>query len=105
MTKKNTDNKGNAKSVEKVIQNAEIEYPVTYELKAVMNTSVSDDENKEKLSALLIEHGIVNKYIGNKKSSKGTYVSYNYEVTLNSKVQMENLYASLKELPGLKFAL
>ncbi len=89
----------------KEIDNAKIEFPVTFQLKAVMDSSVTDENNKENISAVLESLEIKNKCTGSKKSSKGTYVSYNYQVTLISKLQLETLYDKLKGVPGLKFAI
>ena len=82
-----------------------IEFPVTFNLKAVMSGTGSDDENKKKIVALFSELGIKNKYQDKKASSKGTYTSFTFEVTLNSREEMENLYVRLKNVDGLKFAL
>ncbi len=90
---------------DKAMKNAEIEFPITFELKAVMESSASNDDNKKKLTDVFKDLATNYSYIGNKKSSKGTYVSYNFKVTFNDKPQMEKLYADLKNVPGLKFAL
>jgi len=98
---------GNVKIInnDKTMKNAEIEFPVTFELKAVMESSDSDDNNKKKLTDVFKDLATNYSYIGNKKSSKGTYVSYNFKVTLENKPQLEKLYSDLKNVPGLKFAL
>lgn len=103
-TKKAADN-GNVENADQAIKNAEIEFPVTFELKAVLDASVSDNDNMKNLTDVFDKLKISNSYIGNKKSSKGTYVSYNYKVTLQNKPQLEKLYSDLKNVPGLKFAL
>ncbi len=105
MTQKKSSDNGNNVSADNAIQNAEIEFPVTFELKAVIDASDSDDDNKKKLTGVFNKMEVTNSYIGNKKSSKGTYVSYNYKVTFQNKEQMEKLYTELKSVPGLKFAI
>ena len=102
--KKSSDN-GNIASADNPIQNAEIEFPVTFELKAVIDASHSDDDNKKKLTDVFKKMEVSNSYIGNKKSNKGTYISYNFKVTFQNKKQMERLYTELKSVPGLKFAI
>lgn len=105
MTKKTAATNGNLDNLNKSIEGVKIEYPVTFELKVVFDTSYSDEENKERLTEVFNKVDIEYSYIGNKKSSKGTYVSYNYKVTLQSKPQLEMLYSDLKDVQGLKFAL
>ena len=105
MTQKGVSNNGNAKNIEEITENAKIEFPVTFDLKAVINTTTSDKDNMINLSTVFDNLKIKNSYVSNKKSSKGTYVSYNYKVTLLSKDQLEKLYSDLKNVPGLKFAL
>lgn len=82
-----------------------IEFPVTINLKAVMEGTGLDEENKTKIVNVFSELGIKNSFQDKKVSSKGTYTSYTFEVVLNSKEEMENLYARLKNVDGLKFAL
>jgi len=105
MTKKKVSDNGKVISADQAIKNAKIEFPVTFDLKAVLNTSNPDDVNMGNLSLVFSKLKVSNTYIGNKKSSKGTYVSYNYKVTLENKLQLDKLYSDLKNVPGLKFAL
>ena len=105
MTQKKSSDNSNIVSTDKAMRNAKIEFPVTFELKAVLDALVSDNDNKKELVDVFKKLKINNSYIGNKKSSKGTYVSYNYKVTLQNKPQLEKLYSDLKNVPGLKFAL
>lgn len=100
--KKSTENNN---SVNPSTKDAKIEFPVTFDLKTVLSTSASDDENVKNLSAVFNKLKIDNSYIGSKLSSKGTYVSYNFKVTLINKPQLEKLYSDLKGVPGLKFAI
>lgn len=87
------------------LDNKQINFPVTFNLKAVMEGTGSDAENKKKIIAVFTEFGIKNSYQEKKVSSKGTYTSFTFEVTLESKEEMEKLYARLKNVDGLKFAL
>lgn len=93
------------KNIEDVTQNVKIDFPVTFNLKAVVDSTNSDEENIKNLSVVFDELKVTNAYIGNKKSSKGSYISYNYKVTLLTKTQLEELYSKLKSVKGLKFAI
>jgi len=105
MTKKKISDNSKVQSADQAMKNAKIEFPVTFDLKAVLNASNPDDVNMGNLSLVFSKLKVSNTYLGNKKSSKGTYVSYNYKVTLENKPQLETLYSDLRNVPGLKFAL
>ena len=83
----------------------EIEYPVSFELKAVMVMEENAGDNKKKLEAVFTKQKVKNQFISDKISSKSTYISYTYGITLTSKGQMESMYNDLKKVKGLKFAL
>lgn len=95
---------GRAKTAED-LKGQEIEFPVSYQLKAVMLATENDDDNKEKLAKVFTDLDITNKYLDKKVSSKGAYVSFTYEITLESKAQMDKLYEQLKTIKELKFAV
>ena len=80
----------------------QIEFPVTYRLKAVMIGTENDDENKLKLTQVFSNLDIPYKYHDKRVSSGGAYVSFTYIV---NKEQMDQLYADLKEIKELKFAV
>jgi putative lipoic acid-binding regulatory protein len=87
------------------MNNQELQFPVTYQLKVVMTASLSDAENKQQLITVFNRLNIEYVYQSQNKSSKGVYVSFTYEVTLNDRQAMNRLYALLKEIENLKFAL
>ena len=105
MTKISTPENGKPTGDNNPIENAKIEFPVTFKLKAVMDNSYSEEENKKKIISVLSDLKIKNNFIDLAKSSKGTYTSYHYQITLISKPQMETLYENLKNIPGLKLAI
>lgn len=94
---------GKGKSI-KDLEGTEIEFPVTYKLKAVM-TGSDDESNTMKLIGVFKKLHIEHKYLDKKVSSKGSYVSYTFEVSLNSREQMNKLYTELKKIKELKFAV
>jgi putative lipoic acid-binding regulatory protein len=83
----------------------EIDFPVTYQLKAVMLGTENDDDSKEKLVNVFNELEIAHKYADKKLSSKGAYVSFTYTITVTNRQQMDALYAELKKIKELKFAV
>lgn len=100
------NNNGNSHKKEAFnIDGKEVEFPVSYQLKAVMTGTENDDDNKEKLVAIFDKLEIPYQYHDKKVSSKGSYTSYTYKVTVNSRQQMDALYAELKNVKELKFAV
>lgn len=85
------------------LQGQEIEFPVKYNLKAVLPADRED--NTSRLEKVLNDNKIKFSFLNKKVSSKGTYASYTYEVDLESKQQMDQLYSDLHKLEGLKFAV
>lgn len=102
----NTKNNGNGhiKSAND-FEGKEIEFPVTFQLKAVMTGTENDEGNKEKLEKVFANLQISFSYNDKKISSKGSYTSYTYVVTLNDRQQMLKLYDDLKSIKELKFAV
>lgn len=99
-----TNGNGKGRSV-KAFEGEELEFPVTYNLKAVMPGTEFDDDNKQKLVSVFNKNDIKYNYLDKKISSKGTYASFTYRVTLISRVQMDKMYADLKKIKEIKFAL
>ncbi|PLW93495.1 MAG: hypothetical protein C0591_14590 [Marinilabiliales bacterium] len=95
---------GNAANAD-FLKDKKIEFPVTFELKAVMVEEGDHSGNKEKLETIFRKLKIKFQFVADKVSSKGTYISYTYTVTLDAQEQMDNLYDDLKRVEGLKFAL
>ena len=95
MIKNNTN--GNSKN-NSSLQNAKIKFPVTFELKAVMIKSGDDIANKKKLEKIFGDQDVDYKYVSEKMSSKGSYISYTYSVTLTSKEQLDKTYGALKNV-------
>ncbi len=64
-----------------------------------------EDGNTKKLVKVFTNLQIEHKYLDKKVSSKGSYISYTYEVSIDSREQMNTLYAELKKIKELKFAV
>ncbi len=88
-----------------LIGNQELQFPVTYRLKTVLTTTLNEKENKKQLLYVFDELKLRYLYQSKNRSSKGTYVSFTYEITLNDRQTMNRLYELLKRIENLKFAL
>jgi len=104
MSKISSNGNGQLKSMSD-LEGKAIEFPVTFELKAVMQGSGNDTESKSKLAVVFLQFKVKHDYLHKKVSSKGTYTSFTFRVNLKSRKQMDDLYAALKGVDGLKFAV
>jgi putative lipoic acid-binding regulatory protein len=82
-----------------------IEFPVTFQMKAVMTGTENDEVNKVKLEDVFIKQKVEYQYLDKKMSSKGAYTSYTYHITLVDREQMDNMYAALKDIKELNLAI
>lgn len=83
----------------------QVEYPVSYELRTVFDSTHNAAINKRNLELVLEDAKVSYTFIKSKPSSKGNYVSITMRVTLEDEKQMKVLYERLKLLPGIKFAV
>ena len=97
---------GNRKSqLPMSMQGKKVKFPVTFPLKAMMDATIDDDINRGRLVAVFKNMGINYLYSGKKMSSRGKYVSFTFKITVVNKIQFEKLYAMLRQVEGLKYAL
>ncbi len=87
------------------INGEELHFPVTFRLKAVFTTVLSDRENKNRLVRIFDHLKIGYLYYNANRSSKGNYVSFTYEITVGDRPTLQRLYDRLNEIDNLKFAL
>ena len=103
MSKKINTN-GSAKQMGE-ISTEEIIYPIDFDFKAVMDATIYDDDNKQSLIDVFNKFKINYQYSDKKISGKGTYASFTFKITIESKEIMKSFYEELKSIKGLKFAL
>lgn len=82
-----------------------LKFPVKYHLKAVLEVSLGEEKDRKNLEVVFESLGVPFSFKNQRPSTRGNYISYTYQVTLQSKVQLEKLYEKLKSVTGLKFAL
>jgi len=87
------------------LSDQEVKYPIDFDFKALMDATINDDENKENIIEVFQKNNIKYLYHDKKISTKGTYVSFTFKITIISKEVMQKFYADLKAVKGLKFAL
>jgi len=105
MVKKHRFNGNSEKPDVLGLSKEEINFPLSYQLKAIFVHPEQEELHKTRLvetfDSLKIQHQLKD----NKLSKKGNYISFTYEVHLENKEQMNRLYDALKKIEGLKFAL
>lgn len=83
----------------------QISFPVTFELKVIIDTALPEEVNKKNLERILTGLAIPFKPMGLRGSKAGNYSSYTYRVTIIDHPLLKALYEQLRDLPGIKFAI
>lgn len=82
-----------------------LEFPVTYELKVIFDTTLQQEVHQRNLELVLEDVAIEYSDVKFKPSRQGNYVSITITVNLDSEAQMQLLYKQLRLLPGVKMAI
>lgn len=82
-----------------------VRYPVKFDLKAIIDASISPEESIKALEKKLKQFDVPFSNWRQKASSGGKYISYTVSVDISSQKQLEDLYKEMKTVKGLKFAL
>ena len=87
------------------MSDTKINYPQNFDIKLIVVAEIPMDEAKKNISQALSESQTVHSFVNVRSSTKGNYLSYCYNVDIESKEHLERTYAHFKTIPGLKFAL
>ena len=82
-----------------------LEFPVTYELKVIFDTTLQQEVHQRNLELVLEDAAVEFSDVKFKPSREGKYVSISVVINLTSEVQMQLLYKQLRLLPGIKLAI
>lgn len=80
-------------------------YPQNFDIKLIISAEIPIEEAKRNISQALSQSQAVHSFVNVRSSGKGNYISYCYNIDIESKEHLERSYALLKQIPGLKFAL
>ncbi len=83
----------------------ELEYPQNFDIKLIIDAQIAAKEAKMSISQALGKSQTVHSFVNMRSSGKGNYLSYCYNIDIESKEHLERTYASIRDIPGLKFAL
>ncbi len=101
MNELNQPNNLSANNAEKPV----LEFPVTYELKVIFDTTLRQEVHQRNLELVLEDAKVSFSDVKFRPSRAGNYVSITVTVNLDSEVQMQHLYKQLRLLPGIKLAI
>lgn len=82
-----------------------VSYPQNFDIKLIIAAEIAMEEAKCNISQALNESRTVHSFVNVRSSGKGNYLSYCYNIDIESKEHLERTYALLRNIPGLKFAL
>ena len=80
-------------------------FPQNFDIKVIVAASVPVDESKASISQAFSKCKVVHSFFSVRSSTKGNYITYTYNIDLDSQEQMNLVYDALKQVPGIKFAL
>ena len=80
-------------------------FPQNFDIKLIVTAEIPHEETKRNISQALSESKTVHNFVNIRSSGKGNYLSYCYNIDIESKEHLIQTYALLKQIPGLKFAL
>lgn len=88
------------------LNDGKLKFPVSFELRVIMENTSSDEANMEALEAVIEELSIPHKEWGeSRKSKEGKYTSYSLPVMIKNHDTLKALYAGLNSVPGVKHAI
>ena len=85
--------------------NPEINFPVSFTLKAIMDNLIAEENHQKELKSVLVKLGIDYTSFSSKLSSNEKYISISVGVKVNDRQMFDSLYLELKKVPGIKYAL
>ena len=82
-----------------------VNYPVIFDLKVIIETSIDANESQKSLESLLKKLKVPFSDWRRRPSSGGKYISFTVSVDIDSAELLEKMYAKIKEVSGVKFAI
>ena len=86
-------------------QTEKLIFPQNFDIKVIVAASIAIDESKAKISRVFSNCKTVHSFVSVRSSAKGSYITYTYNIDIDSQEQMNQVYDALKQVPGIKFAL
>ena len=86
-------------------QEEKLIFPQNFDIKVIVAASVPIEESKANIGRVFSDCKTVHSFVSVRSSAKGSYITYTYNIDLDSQEQMNAVYDALKQVPGIKFAL
>ena len=80
-------------------------FPQNFDIKVIVAATVPIEESKANISRVFNDCKTVHNFVSARASAKGNYITYTYNIDLDSQEQMNAVYDRLKNVPEIKFAL
>ena len=80
-------------------------FPQNFDIKVIVAAVIPIEESKANISRVFSVCRCVHSFVSARASAKGTYITYTYNIDLESQEQMNAVYDDLKTVPEIKFAL
>ena len=80
-------------------------FPQNFDIKVIVAATVPIEESKANISRVFSDCKTVHSFVSARASAKGNYITYTYNIDLDSQEQMNAVYDGLKTIPEIKFAL
>lgn len=90
---------------EHAFKNEKIQFPIDYNIKIIMDATISDKDNTRVLKNIFEKLEIPDKNWKNRLSRNGSYISFTIELYLKDKKQFNQLYDELKKNKSIKWAV
>lgn len=88
-----------------IFDNQQLQFPQHLDIKIIIDADIAIENSKRNIGEALDKCNTPFNFVNIRTSAKGRYFSYTYNVILENKLQMDNVYNELNHIPGLKFAL
>lgn len=80
-------------------------FPQNFDIKVIVAASMPVEESKVNIGRVFSECKAVHSFVSVRSSNKGNYITYTYNIDIESQEQMNAVYDALKQVPEIKFAL
>ena len=86
-------------------QEEKLLFPQNFDIKVIVAASVPVEESKANIGHVFSACKVVHSFVSIRSSAKGNYITYTYNIDIESQAQMNAVYDALKQVPEIKFAL
>ncbi len=84
---------------------AQIPFPQTFYLKVIFETAIPEEQREVELHQVFEKNSVPYDDITIKNSAKGNFISYSIRVLIINQAQMQEVYADIKKIKGVKVAM